>query len=161
VDSVTPDEPRRAPIRWHVATVRDARTESPTARTLVLDGVFDLAALEDLAVGQHADAHSTLLTPRRRSAEGGESAASCPTSSKQKHRTPLPTKAARAQRLSDLDPRRNQSGPHRLRRLDEGAVKVPTPIDRAELQRLLRDEQAQLVEVLLEAARRFADIEPE
>mgnify|MGYP006943399276 CR=1 FL=1 len=30
-----------------------------------------------------------------------------------------------------------------------------------ELQRLLRDEQAQLVEVLLEAARRFADIEPE
>jgi hypothetical protein len=69
VDSLTPDEPRRAPIRWHVATVRDARTESPTARTLVLDGVFDLAALEDLAVGQHADAHSTLLTPRRRSAE--------------------------------------------------------------------------------------------
>jgi hypothetical protein len=56
----------------------------PTARTLVLDGVFDLAALEDLAVGQHADAHSTLLTPRRRSAEGGESGASCPTSSKQK-----------------------------------------------------------------------------
>ena len=48
MDSVTPDEPRRAPIRWHVATVRDARTESPTARTLVLDGVFDLAALEDL-----------------------------------------------------------------------------------------------------------------
>jgi len=75
VDSVTSDEPRRAPIRWHVATVRDARTESPTARTLVLDGVFDLAALEDLAVGQHADAHSTLLTPRRRSAEGGESGA--------------------------------------------------------------------------------------
>jgi hypothetical protein len=29
----------------------------PTARTLVLDGVFDLAALEDLAVGLHADAH--------------------------------------------------------------------------------------------------------
>jgi hypothetical protein len=57
VDSVTPDEPRRAPIRWHVATVRDAPTESPTARTLVLDGVSDLAALEDLAVGQHADAH--------------------------------------------------------------------------------------------------------
>jgi hypothetical protein len=57
VDSVTPDEPRRAPIRWHVATVRDARTESPTARTLVLDGVFDLAAVEDLAVGLHADAH--------------------------------------------------------------------------------------------------------
>ena len=85
MDSVTPDEPRRAPIRWHVATVRDARTESPTARTLVLDGVFDLAALEDLAVGQHADAHSTLLTPRRRSAEGGESGASCPTSSKQKN----------------------------------------------------------------------------
>jgi hypothetical protein len=84
VDSVTPDEPRRAPIRWHVATVRDARTESPTARTLVLDGVFDLADLEDLAVGQHADAHSTLLTPRRRSAEGGESGASCPTSLKQK-----------------------------------------------------------------------------
>ena len=53
MDSVTPDEPRRAPIRWHVATVRDARTESPTARTLVLDGVFDLAALEDLAVGRH------------------------------------------------------------------------------------------------------------
>jgi hypothetical protein len=25
VDSLTPDEPRRAPIRWHVATVRDAR----------------------------------------------------------------------------------------------------------------------------------------
>jgi hypothetical protein len=37
VDSVTPDGPRRAPIRWHVATVRDARAESPTARTLVLD----------------------------------------------------------------------------------------------------------------------------
>ena len=35
------------------------------------------------------------------------------------------------------------------------------PIDPAELQRLLRDEQAQLVEVLLEAARRFADLEPE
>jgi hypothetical protein len=75
VDSVTPDEPRRAPIRWHVATVRDARTESPTARTLVLDDVFDLAALKDLAIGQHADAHSTLLTPRRRSAKGGESGA--------------------------------------------------------------------------------------
>jgi hypothetical protein len=28
VDSVTPDEPRRAPIRWHVATVRDVRAES-------------------------------------------------------------------------------------------------------------------------------------
>jgi len=38
---------------------------------------------------------------------------------------------------------------------------MPTPIDRAGLQRLLRDERAQLVEVLLEAARRFADIEPE
>jgi hypothetical protein len=37
VDSVRPDGPRRAPIRWHVATVRDARAESPTARTLVLD----------------------------------------------------------------------------------------------------------------------------
>jgi hypothetical protein len=37
VDSVTPDGPRRAPIRWHVATIRDARAESPTARTLVLD----------------------------------------------------------------------------------------------------------------------------
>jgi len=37
VDSVTPDGPRRAPIRRHVATVRDARAESPTARTLVLD----------------------------------------------------------------------------------------------------------------------------
>jgi ferredoxin-NADP reductase len=37
VDSVTPDGPRRAPIRWHVATVRDARAESPTARMLVLD----------------------------------------------------------------------------------------------------------------------------
>jgi hypothetical protein len=58
VDSVTPDEPRRAPIRWHVATVRDARTESPTARTLVLDGVslvsqgnrkwpFDLASRDN------------------------------------------------------------------------------------------------------------------
>jgi DMSO/TMAO reductase YedYZ molybdopterin-dependent catalytic subunit len=34
---LTPDGPRRAPIRWHVATVRDARAESPTARTLVLD----------------------------------------------------------------------------------------------------------------------------
>jgi hypothetical protein len=34
---LTPDAPRRAPIRWHVATVRDARAESPTARTLVLD----------------------------------------------------------------------------------------------------------------------------
>src|SRR5512132_467231 len=34
---LTPDQPRRAPIRWHVATVRDARAESPTARTLVLD----------------------------------------------------------------------------------------------------------------------------
>ncbi len=34
---------------------------------------------------------------------------------------------------------------------------MPTPIDRAELQRLLRDEQAQLVEALLEAVRRFAD----
>jgi hypothetical protein len=90
VDSVTPDEPRRAPIRWHVATVRDARTESPTARTLVLDGVFDLAALEDLAVGQHADAHSTLLTPRRRSAEGGESGAPpVQLLRNRKHRTPL------------------------------------------------------------------------
>ena len=37
MDSVTPDGPRRAPIRWHVATVRDARAGSPTARTLVLD----------------------------------------------------------------------------------------------------------------------------
>jgi hypothetical protein len=95
----------------------------------VLDGVFDLAALEDLAVGQHADAHSTLLTPRRRSAEGGESGASCPTSSKQKHRTQ--SKWARTV-FADL-------------------MK----------ERLLRDEQAQLVEVLLEAARRFADIEPQ
>jgi hypothetical protein len=104
VDSVTPDEPRRAPIRWHVATVRDARTESPTARTLVLDGVFDLAALEDLAVGQHADAHSTLLTPRRRSAEGGGSGASCPTSSKQKTPHTVTYEGSRARRLSDLDP---------------------------------------------------------
>jgi hypothetical protein len=37
VDGVTPDGPRRAPIRWHVATVRDARAESPSASTLVLD----------------------------------------------------------------------------------------------------------------------------
>jgi hypothetical protein len=37
VDSVTPDEPRSASIRWQVATVRDARAESPMARTLVLD----------------------------------------------------------------------------------------------------------------------------
>jgi hypothetical protein len=37
VNSVTPGEPHRAPIRWHVATVRDARTESGTARTLVLE----------------------------------------------------------------------------------------------------------------------------
>jgi hypothetical protein len=37
VDSVAPDGPRRAPIRWHVATVRDARADSATARTLVLD----------------------------------------------------------------------------------------------------------------------------
>jgi hypothetical protein len=28
---LTPDGSRRAPIRWHVATVRDARAESPTA----------------------------------------------------------------------------------------------------------------------------------
>jgi hypothetical protein len=39
VNSVTPDEPRRAPIRWRVATVRDARTESLTARTLVVENM--------------------------------------------------------------------------------------------------------------------------
>jgi hypothetical protein len=33
----TRDGPRRTPIRWHVATVRDARCESAIARTLVLD----------------------------------------------------------------------------------------------------------------------------
>src|SRR5439155_5169833 len=52
---------------------------------------------------------------------------SCPTSSKQKTPHTVTTKAARAQRLSDLDPRRNQSGPHRLRRLDEGAVRDADP----------------------------------
>jgi ferredoxin-NADP reductase len=55
VDSVTPDEPRRAPIRWHVATVRDARAESPTARTLVLD----VPGWPGHVAGQHVDVRLT------------------------------------------------------------------------------------------------------
>jgi hypothetical protein len=60
VDSVAPDEPRRA---RSAGTLRPSATPAPnprSARTLVLDGVFDLAAVDDLAGGQHADAHSTL-----------------------------------------------------------------------------------------------------
>jgi ferredoxin-NADP reductase len=37
LERLTPAAPRRARIGWHVATVRDARAESATARTLVLD----------------------------------------------------------------------------------------------------------------------------
>jgi ferredoxin-NADP reductase len=55
VDSVTPDEPRRAPIRWHVATVRDARAESPTVRTLLLD----VPAWPDHRAGHHVDVRLT------------------------------------------------------------------------------------------------------
>jgi ferredoxin-NADP reductase len=55
VDSVTPDGPRRAPIRWHVATVRDARAESPTARTLVLD----VPGWPGHVAGQHVDVRPT------------------------------------------------------------------------------------------------------
>jgi len=55
VDSVTPDGPRRAPIRCHVATVRDARAESPTARTLVLD----VPGWPGHVAGQHVDVRLT------------------------------------------------------------------------------------------------------
>jgi len=55
VDSVTPDGPRRAAIRWHVATVRDARAESPTARTLVLD----VPAWPGHRAGHHVDVRLT------------------------------------------------------------------------------------------------------
>jgi hypothetical protein len=55
MDSVTPDGPRRAPIRRHVATVRDARAKSPTARTLVLD----LPAWPGHVAGQHVDVRLT------------------------------------------------------------------------------------------------------
>jgi hypothetical protein len=55
VDSVTPDEPCRAPIRWHVATVRDARAESPTVRTLVLD----VPAWPGHRAGHHVDVRLT------------------------------------------------------------------------------------------------------
>jgi ferredoxin-NADP reductase len=55
VDSVTPDGPRRAPIRWHVATVRDARAESATARTLVLD----VPGWPGHVAGQHVDVRLT------------------------------------------------------------------------------------------------------
>jgi ferredoxin-NADP reductase len=55
VDSVTPDGPRRAPIRWHVATVRDARAESATARTLVLD----VPGWPGHVPGQHVDVRLT------------------------------------------------------------------------------------------------------
>jgi ferredoxin-NADP reductase len=55
VDSVTPDGPRRAPIRWYVATVRDARAESPTARTLVLD----VPAWPGHRAGHHVDVRLT------------------------------------------------------------------------------------------------------
>ena len=56
MDSVTPDGPRRAPIRWHVATVRDARAESPTARTLVLD----VPAWPGHRAGHHVDVRLTV-----------------------------------------------------------------------------------------------------
>ena len=55
MDSVTPDGPRRAPIRSHVATVRDARAESPTARTLVLD----VPGWPGHVAGQHVDVRLT------------------------------------------------------------------------------------------------------
>ena len=55
MDSVTPDGPRRAPIRWNVATVRDARAESPTARTLVLD----VPGWTGHVAGQHVDVRLT------------------------------------------------------------------------------------------------------
>ena len=55
VDSVTPDGPRRAPIRWQVATVRDARAEPLTARTLVLD----VPGWPGHLAGQHVDVRLT------------------------------------------------------------------------------------------------------
>jgi ferredoxin-NADP reductase len=50
-----PHRPRRAPIRWQVATVRDARAESPTARTLVLD----VPDWPGHLAGQHVDVRLT------------------------------------------------------------------------------------------------------
>jgi hypothetical protein len=52
----TPRTPlRRVPIRWHVATVRDARAESPTARSLVLD----VPAWPGHRAGHHVDVRLT------------------------------------------------------------------------------------------------------
>jgi ferredoxin-NADP reductase len=57
VDSVTPDGPRRAPIRWHVATVRDARAESPTARAKTI--VLDVPGWPGHIAGHHVDVRLT------------------------------------------------------------------------------------------------------
>lgn len=54
-ESVTPDGPRRAPIRWQVATVREARAESASARTLVLD----VPSWPGHLAGQHVDVRLT------------------------------------------------------------------------------------------------------
>jgi len=61
---LTPDAPRRAPIRWHVATVRDACAESPTARTLVLD----VPEWRGHRGGHHVDVR---LTVQVRTQQGG------------------------------------------------------------------------------------------
>jgi NADPH:quinone reductase-like Zn-dependent oxidoreductase len=61
---LTPDAPRRAPIRWHVATGRDARAESPTARTLVLD----VPEWPGHRAGHHVDVR---LTVQVRTQQGG------------------------------------------------------------------------------------------
>jgi hypothetical protein len=55
VDSVTPDEPRRARSAGTNATVRVARAESPTVRTLVLD----VPASPDHRAGHHVDVRLT------------------------------------------------------------------------------------------------------
>ena len=59
---LTPDAPRHAPIRWHVATVRDA--ESQTARMLVLD----VPEWPGHRAGNHVDVR---LTVQVRTQQGG------------------------------------------------------------------------------------------
>jgi ferredoxin-NADP reductase len=45
------------PIRWHVATVRDARAESPTARTKTI--VLDVPGWPGHIAGHHVDVRLT------------------------------------------------------------------------------------------------------
>ena len=60
-------EPRRAPIRWHVATVRDARAESPTARTLdiLIDTIQPFPTFSEIYLAALMALRSEIATARR------------------------------------------------------------------------------------------------